>query len=118
MLTPHCRLTVIATALLIGGCAPLEWHKPGTSAEEQQRDVDRCSAQARREALTRLPPMAGLPQIVVDRDGRAINTRSTPPDSERFFLEQDLLRQCLRQLGYTLREPAPAPATPESSQKP
>lgn len=74
------------------------------------RDQTQCLAQAQLEARQRMPMQSiPVPQIIIDQQGRsiAVNANTTPPDSERFFLEQSLLRQCMTDRGYTLQPRQP-----------
>lgn len=106
---PAIRQLCAPLVLLVCGCAPLEWQKSGAAAADIGRDQARCTAQARLEARQRMPMQANpAPQVIVDRQGRTIVTQNTQPDSERFFLENSLLRQCMTQLGYSLQPPATA----------
>ncbi|MBX3651776.1 MAG: hypothetical protein KF771_10445 [Burkholderiales bacterium] len=99
----HCTLVVTA-ALLLPGCAMLEWHKDGGTAETRDRDLAACAAKAQAEALRFdvLPP----PQVTVDAQGRVIAVQPPRQDNQRFLAEQDLLRACMRERGYVLRESA------------
>jgi hypothetical protein len=96
------RILAIAAALLLPGCATLEWHKDGAATETRDRDLAACAAKARAET----PRFEGLPppQVTVDAQGRAIAVQPPRRDSERFLAEQELLRACMREQGYTLRE--------------
>jgi len=112
MLSRHAtRLLCAALLLLACGCAQLEWHKTGATGENNvDHDQVQCTAQARLEAWRRMPLRpTPVPQLIVDQQGRSIVVHNTPPDSERFFLEQSLLRQCMTELGYNL-QPKPAQA--------
>ncbi len=104
-------MTLLATLLLTAGCASLEWHKTGATGEyNAEQDQAQCTAQARLEAWQRMPMQsAPVPQIIIDQQGRGIpvNPGATQPDSERFFLEQSLLRQCMTDRGYTLQPRQP-----------
>ena len=92
-----------------GGCAQFEWQKPGTAAADVERDQAQCTVQGRFEARQRMPLQPSLaPQVIMDQQGRTIVTQNTQPDSERFFLENSLLRQCMTKLGYTLQPSATA----------
>lgn len=106
-----CCAPFIGLLLLIGGCAPLEWHKtgPGTSGSVEA-DEAQCWVKARNEARQRMPLQPdSVPQVVIDRQGRSYTVPSRQPDSERFALEQSLLRRCMTDLGYTLQsKPSPA----------
>lgn len=95
--------------LLICGCTSLEWQYTGNAEHNLDRDQARCTEQARFEARRRMPLQPSLaPQVIVDQQGRTIVTQHLQPDSEQFFLEQSLLRQCMTGLGYTL-QPKPQP---------
>ncbi len=96
------RTLAIAAVLLLPGCATLEWHKDGAAAETRDRDLAACAARAQAEArrFDSLPP----PQVSVDARGRAIAVQPPRPDNERFLAEQDLLRACMQERSYTLRE--------------
>ncbi len=91
------------------GCTNLEWHKTGGGEHDVDRDQQQCTAQARLEARQRMPLLpTPVPRIVVDQQGRSVVVHNTQqPDSERFFLEQSLLRQCMTERGYSLeRKPS------------
>ena len=112
MLNPDRTRPYIGTMLLaaLTACAPLEWHKSGAADEDILRDRDRCAADARSEAFRQRAPLRNpTPQMVVDPEGRISATRPASPDTERFALEQDLLRKCMHDLGYALQK---KPATP------
>jgi hypothetical protein len=98
------RNLAVAAALLLAGCATLEWHRDGGTAESRDRDLAACSAKAQAEAwrFDLLPP----PQVAVDAQGRVIAVQPPRQDSQRFLAEQDLLRACMQQRGYALRESA------------
>lgn len=66
--------------------------------------------QAQLEARQRMPLQATLvPQVVIDQQGRSVIVQNRQLDSERFFLEQNLLRQCMTERGYTLEPKPPKP---------
>lgn len=98
----HARTLAIAATLLLPGCATLEWHKDGAAAETRDRDLAACSAKAQSEAwrFDNLQP----PQVAVDAQGRVIAVQPPRRDSQRFLAEQDLLRACMQERGYALRE--------------
>ena len=103
---PHARHSALAVLLLLGsGCAPLEWHKTSGGEHDVDRDQSECTAQARLEARQRMPlTPTPVPRIIVDQQGRSVVVNNTQqPDSERFFLEQSLMRQCMTERGYTLQ---------------
>jgi hypothetical protein len=103
-LRPALVTLFAALSLLAGGCAPLEWHHDGHGKHKVDRDQALCTAQAQLEARQRMPLQAPpAPQVIVDQQGRSIVVQNRQPDSERFFLEQSLLRQCMTERGYTLQ---------------
>lgn len=96
--------------VLLGGCAQLEWHKADTAAAVRDRDVAECAVQARSEALCRMPLLQPpVPRIVVDNENRTLAIQPSGHNDERFLIEHDLERACMRERGYVLRSP-PAPA--------
>jgi len=101
-----------ALLLLVGACAPLEWHHGGSGEHNVDRDQEECTAKARLEARQRIPlSPTPIPRIIVDQQGRSVVVNNTQqPNSELFFLEQNLLRQCMTERGYTLE---PKPTKPE-----
>ena len=106
----RCIAALLLTALT--ACAPLEWHKAGTADEDILRDRDRCADDARNKAFQQRAPLRSpTPQIVVDPQGRIIASKPASPDTERFALEQDLMRKCMHDFGYELRQ-KPSTATP------
>lgn len=103
-----------ATLLLVCGCTSLEWHKTGGSEHDVDRDQTQCMAQAQLEARQRMPLQAAfVPQVIIDRQGRSVVVQNRQSDSERFFLEQSLLRQCMTERGYTLEPKPPKSQKPE-----
>jgi hypothetical protein len=98
-----CTVAITAT-LLLPGCATLEWHRDGGTAEARDRDFAACSTKAQAEArrFDALPP----PQVAVDAQGRVIAVQPPRQDNRRFLAEQDLLRACMQERGYSLRERA------------
>jgi len=106
------RCTAAVLMLALAGCAPLEWQKSGAAEEQIAADRDRCAADARSEAFRQRAPLRSpVPQVVVDPQGRAIAVKPASSDNERFALEQDLLRKCMHDLGYELKQKT-APSTP------
>jgi hypothetical protein len=102
---------LVAGFALLGGCAPLEWHKADVAPEIRDRDAAACAAQARNEALRRVPRLQpSEPRIMIDNRGRTFVYQPSRYDDERFSIEQDLLRACMRERGYVLQNrtiPAP-----------
>ena len=95
-------------ALLLTGCAPLQWQKAGTAEEDIIRDQTRCTAKSRNQAMLQRAPLR-VAQVVVDPQGRAIAVKPTSADTERFALEQDLIRRCMQDLGYSLQHKPSSP---------
>jgi len=91
-------------ALLAAGCAQLEWHKPGAGPRALEQDLAECRQTARLRAAREAWPYSLLaPRVVgVDRAGRLIVVQPPPHYTERFLLEQDLARACMREKGYAL----------------
>ncbi len=108
---PALTLVPVAGFVLLSSCAPLAWHKADVTEEVRDRDATECAAYARSEALHRIPmPGLLLPHVIVDHQGRTTPMYSFGHDEERFLLEHDLLRACMRQRGYVLQSPStPAP---------
>lgn len=114
MLNPdrHGRRNTALLMLALSGCAPLDWQKPGVTEDELTGDQNRCAAEARSEAFRQRAPLRNpVPQVVVDPQGRIIAVKPASPDTERFALEQDLIRKCMHDLGYELKQ-KPAPINP------
>jgi len=102
---------LVLASLVLSGCAPLEWQKSGIAEEDLMRDQTRCTADARSTAMRQRAPLRGPPQVVVDPQGRVVAVKPASPDTERFALEQDLIRRCMHDLGYELKQKT-APTTP------
>lgn len=101
---PSRDLSAALLLVMICGCTSLEWRHTGSGKHDVDRDQEQCLAQARFETRQRMPLQATpVPQVIVDQQGRSIVVQNTAPDSERFFLEQNLLRRCMSERGYTLQ---------------
>ena len=114
MLNPDCtyRLKAALLTLALAGCVPLQWQKAGITEDEMTRDQNRCAASARITASQQRGPFRNpAQQVAVDPQGRVISVKPVAPDTERFALEQDLIRHCMHELGYELKQ-KPAPTTP------
>ena len=72
-------------ALLLTGCAPLQWQKAGTAEEDIIRDQTRCTAESRNQAMLQRAPLR-VAQVVVD-----------------------LIRRCMQDLGYSLQHKPSSP---------
>ena len=100
-----------ALLLLIGGCASVEWTKPGISVEERAADVQQCQQNAWREAnwsyLDRTYPYGGR-WIYPDPLGRPLAGYPYAPYGDpfgnRYMIETQLADFCMRSKGYDLAE--------------
>lgn len=94
----------LLAAVLLTGCTALEWHKTGASTDQQDQDFSECTLRARVDARQHAAPATVTPTITTDRIGRAMVSNPGGHDSTRFALEQDLIRECMTERGYVLRE--------------
>jgi len=94
----------VLLAAALAACADLRWHKPGADAAALERDSDECRQLARFQAAHQAGLFGFAPARVigVDRTGRLIVVQPFPHASDRFLLEQDLARFCMRSKGYAL----------------
>ena len=85
----------IAFALSIGGCAEMDWTKPGADNAAVSRDLEECRGPALRGAV---PAAAvGTPPSPADRGGTP--TRPAGTSNERFIAEHESVRQCMAGRG-------------------
>jgi len=107
LLTP----ALVTGFALLSSCAQLDWHKAGASLEMREHDSADCAVQARSAALRRAPLLPSpVPQVLIDRQGRAAQLQPSRAVDERFLIEQDVMRTCMRERGYSLIErPTPTP---------
>jgi hypothetical protein len=95
-----CRPAIAAALLLAASaCAPppMRWEKSGA---DPNRDEAACRAGAHEEAIRRMPygngpPIFGYPQMSMLQWTQGI-------DIQRSYLEEDLVRACMRERGYAL----------------
>ena len=91
-------------AAFASGCADLRWHKEAADAATLERDLGECQQQARaqvvRESWTH--GISSPPIIGVDGRGRAVLSQPGRVDTDRFLMEHDLERFCMRNRGYEL----------------
>jgi hypothetical protein len=95
-----CLLT---SALVLLGCADLQWHQAGASAQAMESDLAECRAQARLAA----GPDARLLRTDAGRLVGLTSSSISPAasgrlDGERFLAEHDLTRICMNRRGYEL----------------
>ena len=83
---------LLLLALLVAGCAPLQWMRADATQEQTRADVEDCQQRAWREAQWRSGPPV--------RAGRWRD----PFWADRSFDEARLARFCMEVRGYTLRE--------------
>jgi len=95
----------VATLLLVAflaGCAEAHWHKAGADAAVREQDLAQCRQTAQLEARYQTVPTLAPPTMIgADPQGRPI-VKQGMPDTDRFLLEQDLVRACMRGRGYEL----------------
>ena len=96
---------LLAGIALLSACAPLHWHKAGATTAARDRDVAECTGEARFAARRQSPVLQSAPRVIVDRQRRAVAVEAPRDDNERFLLEHDLMRDCMRQRGYELQTP-------------
>lgn len=95
---------ILLLAALAAGCANVQWRKEGADQAALEQDLAQCRQEARqradREAWT-----AGLPAtrtIGVNPQGAPIAAYSYSFENERFVLEHEFTRSCMRDRGYRL----------------
>jgi hypothetical protein len=97
--------------LLIGGCAAVEWSKPGMTTEERAADTRECQQDAWRAAtwqvLDRTYPYGGA-WVYPDPLGRPVVAYPAAPYgdpfADRYMMEMRLADVCMRTKGYDLAE--------------
>src|SRR5258706_3987314 len=101
-------LIVMAAAVLVSACTPMEWVKPDITAEQLRDDSMYCQQEAWREARLRAwyyRPFA--PVFLRDPSGRAVMGWPYGPAGDPVgdpYLEENRLAQfCMRAKGYELQ---------------
>jgi len=95
-------LIVLLFAAFLAGCAEAHWHKAGAEAAVREQDLAQCRQTAQLEARYQTVPTLGSQVMIgADPQGRPI-VKQGMPDTDRFLLEQDLVRACMRGRGYEL----------------
>jgi len=102
---------VLAAALALAACTPMQWVKPEGTAEQLKADLNECQQEAWREARIRFGhyyPMA--PALIQDSLGRRLLVYPSGPFAdpygEQFMEEGRLTLFCMRAKGWDL-QPAP-----------
>ncbi len=104
---PNMKTACVATLLLaafVAGCAELRWRKDGADAAALERDLGACQQLARLRAFREASPFGRASGLVIGANARGISiaTYPDPVETERFLLEYDLTRACMRERGYDL----------------
>ena len=76
----------------------MRWEKPGIDGRQDEAE---CRREARDEAVRQLPYGDG-PPIFVYREMSMLQWKQEI-DNERAYLEEDLVRACMRHKGFALR---------------
>ena len=105
------RYACAAIALVIAGCAEVQWQKSSADAATMSRDLGECrdAAQSRAMLETRPDALASTRTIIMD-PARTTSPYPYRTETDRFLLENDLTRACMTQRGYELA-PAGKPVT-------
>jgi hypothetical protein len=87
--------------LIVAACSapPMRWERPGTA--DVTRDEAECGAAAHQEAVRRLPYGDGPPIWGVYRKISLLQWQQEI-DNERYYLERDLVSECMHHKGYGL----------------
>jgi hypothetical protein len=97
---------------VLGACTPMQWTRPGATADEFARDSAECKQQAWAESWARTRMVRPLgPVFARDAAGRPILLSPfgfADPFDDRFMEETRLADFCLRAKGYRLEAVAPA----------
>lgn len=99
---------VLASILLLSGCAPMHWVKQDADAEQLATDRRECQEQAYREAQTRFAWLPGRmgPTFFHGPFNRRFNLYPigpfADPYGEQFMEEFRLTNFCMRVKGYEL----------------
>ena len=100
----HLRSYLLAAAvpaLLLTGCADLQWEKPGVDTAALDQDLQQCTQRARLDARREeVPRLDGPLMLRADPLGRPVVVPSSPRNTDRFLAEQDFTAACMRAKGY------------------
>ena len=89
-------------AIVLSGCADLQWTKPGADTTQVSRDLDACRAVALSTGAAPVAP-SGSTESVTDH-GRPRAMQPSAGSNERFVAEQETIRRCMASRGYALRQ--------------
>ncbi|MGE5524545.1 MAG: hypothetical protein ACM3SS_12595 [Rhodospirillaceae bacterium] len=97
-----------SAALILAACTPMQWHKPGVDDAALARETDACRRQAREQSFHELNARVLSQPYGTGLDPRGHATLAPPlaAEGDRVIIEQTLMSNCMRSLGYVL---APQP---------
>jgi len=100
----NLRFASLIVLLAAGGCADMQWRKPGVDDAQTARALDDCRRAAREQSFHELNArvLAQPYGTGVDRRGRATLAPPLAAEGDRAIFEQDLLSTCMRREGYEL----------------
>ena len=101
MMRPIPALLTAAIALTLAGCAEMQWARSGADTATVSRDLDACRAVALRSGAPPAVP-AGSLEAASD-SGRPRAIQPAAGSNERFVAEQEAVRRCMVERGYTLQ---------------
>lgn len=93
-----------AFAALLAACTSQQWGKPGVAADVQARDVAGCRQAARTQSYHELNARVLAQPYGTGIDPRGHATLAPPlaAEGDRVMIEQQLMQNCMRGLGYQL----------------
>jgi hypothetical protein len=101
------RVRLLLLAILLSGCTPMQWVRPGITPEQLNLDAAQCQQDAWREAQWRsfmYRPFG--PTLFTDGRGRRFLWPYSPfgdPFGDQFMEESRLAHFCMRSKGYELQ---------------
>lgn len=110
----------VCLAVLLAACASAEWRKPGADETMQARDVDACRGEARAQSYRELNArLISRPYTMgVDPRGQTILVPPGAAEGDRSMIEQQLMQNCMRSLGYELTPRERRPTLPSLNRAP
>lgn len=98
-------LAAVFTLIAAAGCTPVHWRKPGATEAEAARDIAECRTRARDESFREIHSrLLAHPYGTLDRYGHATLAPPLSAEGERIGIEESLVRNCMRRLGYVLQQ--------------